>query len=58
MGRTQREARDGKPKALALPRGGFLDRAEGEPVVMPDLWASSAQPRYCSLGREQSRAPR
>ena len=30
MTTTQRKARDEKPRALALPRGGFLDRAGEE----------------------------
>ena len=30
MGPTRRTAGDGRPKALALPRGGFLDRAQEE----------------------------
>ncbi len=30
MTTTQGKARDEKPRALALPRGGFLDRAEEE----------------------------
>jgi len=30
MTETRTKAGDGKPKALALPRGGFLDRAEEE----------------------------
>ena len=30
MTETRTKASDGKPKALALPRGGFLDRAEEE----------------------------